>query len=368
MLKKPLGNTNQHVSAIGLGTGVAGYSGARADYEALDSVVRAAIDLGMTLIDTAPAYGAGEAEVRVGRALRGAREKAFLATKVSPGDLSRDDVVASAERSLRRLGTDFVDLLQIHWSNPDIPIEDTAEGLSMLVEQGKVRHLGVSNFSLRELADVRRAVAPAAIVSNQLEYNLFDRSVEGQMLPALHNESTTLIAYSPLHRGKITLGRDRLNALEEIGSKYRKTAAQVALNWLVRNEAVVAIPNTTNVDRVKELSESVAFTLSPEELDDIGRRCSVQPTLVPTNEITVPRMGDGHVYTNLEEALENRHDLAPSPSQLADQIRSGEFLKPVRVIARPDGRYDLVEGRLRYWAWVIAHDGVEPISALIDES
>jgi diketogulonate reductase-like aldo/keto reductase len=344
VLQKPLGSAGEHIPAIGLGTGVAGYAGRSPRYEALEPVVRAAIDLGMTLIDTAPGYGDGEAERRVGRAVQGMRQKVFLATKVSPNDVAKDDLVVSAEESMCRLGTDYLDLLQVHWSNPGVPIHDTVEGLSLLVERGKVRYVGVSNFSPRELEEARRAFAPGEIVSNQLEYNLFDRGVEDKVLPLFVEES-----------------------LSQIAGEHGRSPAQVALNWIVQQGPVVAIPNTTNVERVREISESLDFTLSPEESQDIALRCTVRVRAVPVDEIKVEDTSGGPVYTTLQDAVENRHNAVPSPAQLAEQVREGEFLKPVRLLRRPEGGYTLVEGKIRYWAWVIAHDGVEPVAALIDE-
>ncbi len=367
MLRKRLGPTDESIPAIGLGTGVAGYAGGRPGYQAMESVVRAAVDLGMDLIDTAPVYGDGEAERRVGRAVRGMRQKVFLATKVPPNDVARDDLVVSAEDSMCRLGTDYLDLLQVHWSNPGVPIQDTIEGLSLLVERGKVRYVGMSNFSPRELEEARRAFAPGEIVSNQLEYNLFDRGVEDKVLPLFVEESLTLIAYSPLHRGRVAPGIERQEVLSQIASEHGRSPAQVALNWIVQQGPVVAIPNTTNVERVREISESLDFTLSPEESQDIALRCTVPVSAVPVDEITVEDTGGGPFYPTLQDALENRHNAVPSPAQLAEQIRGGEFLKPVRLLRRPEGGYTLAEGRIRYWAWVIAHEGAEPVAALIDE-
>jgi len=229
LILKNLGKTSLRVSAVGQGTGLGGYSSRPASYSGLADVVRAGIDLGMNLVDTAPAYGDGASEIMVGKAIAGRRHEVVLATKVSPADVTESGIASSAEASLRRLGTDYVDLYQVHWSNPTVPIAETMGAMSRLVEAGKVREVGVSNFSLGELRAAEAALGPMSLSSSQVEYNLFDRSIEDSLLPHCQQTGMSVIAYSPLHRGRIASGRRQLDVIERIANAHGRTAAQVAL-------------------------------------------------------------------------------------------------------------------------------------------
>lgn len=368
---KSLGGTSTTISVIGQGTGIGGYSSRSFSYEDYARIVRLGIDSGLSFIDTAPAYGDGLSEEAVGKAIEGIREKVVVATKVSPENTYFEGVRRSAEETLRRLNTDYIDLYQVHWSNPKVPTAETMQALARLAKEGKIRHIGVSNFSLKELKQARVMLPQGKIASLQVEYNLFDRSIEDHLLPYCEQEGITVIVYSPLHRGRITTGAKRIEALQAIAARYDKTVAQIALRWLISHRQVVAIPNTTNPERIKENAASADFDLSAEDIEEIGRVCALKAVGVPTQKIRVSAEYNRAVYQTLEEAKENRFNLVPSPIQLAGQIQGGEFLKPVQLVRSKDLRgkyeYDLVEGRIRYWAWVIAYGGQLPIPALVEE-
>ncbi len=366
---KQLGRSTTLISAIGQGTGINADVANPASYDALAQTLRVGIDLGMTFIDTAPAYGEGRCEDVVGQTIQGIRNEVFIATKVSPQDVSYEGVLRSAEASLRRLRTDRIDLYQVHWSNPAVPIGETMRAMSKLVRDGTVRYVGVSNFSLRELRQAADSVMGGMVVSIQDEYSLADRTVEGPILPYCQRVGMTLIAYSPLARGKIAR---HMGTLRRIAEHHGATPAQVALRWLISREPVVVIPNTTKLERVRENAASADLDLLDAEIEEIDRVCVVRPVQVQTDSIRVDAAPDRAVYRTVKEATENPAGLVPSPTELAEQIKDGEFLKPIRLelrLERPeDGEapYRLIEGRLRYWAWVIAYGGERPIAALIE--
>ncbi|MBT4072985.1 MAG: aldo/keto reductase [Chloroflexi bacterium] len=369
MITKTLGNSDTRVSAIGQGMGLGGYSSSSGTYGDLIPVIRAGVDAGLTFIDTAPAYGEGESERIVGRAIGPIRNNVTLGTKVSPADTTADGVVRSAEDSLGRLRTDVIDLFQIHWSNPTVPIEDTMAGMERLIQQGKIRHVGVSNYSVNELKAARQALASVPIASLQVEYNLFDRSIEDTMLPYCIENDITVFAYSPLHRGRVTSGKRQIETLERIAADHDCTTAQVALSWLVSQRSVVAIPNTSRQERVLENAAAGELHLSEVEQDEISRVCSLQQQEIPTDQIRPASEDSRAAFRTLQEALDNTIGSTPSPRQLAEQIKAGDFLKPVRLMPVPgvENEYEVLEGRLRYWAWVIAFDGKKPITALVDD-
>ncbi len=376
MKYKTLGNTSQKIPAIGQGCmGIGGYLSRDSSQD--DNQVNAlklGIELGITFIDTAEAYGNGHSEELVAKAIEGIRAKVFIATKFSPEHNAYEDVLKSAEASLRRLKTDYIDLYQVHWPNPTIPISETMRAMERLLKEGKIRYVGVSNFSLKGLKEAQAAMSEDEIVSVQVEYNLFDRAIENSILPYCKSEGMTTIAYSPLDQGKIASGDERIKALQKIANKYNRTIAQVALNWLISHLSVIAIPKATNPDHIKQNASSADFELLTEDFEEISKLFAQECVYVPADRIRVIIGGQGNrrVYQTIEDAIENKLGFVPSPIDLAQDIREGEVLKPVRVIRSTDktGKYDydLIEGRIRYWAWVIAYNGEKPIPVYIRDS
>lgn len=205
---RQLGKSGIKVSAIGLGTWQWGSRewGWDKSYGKKDvlAAFETAIELGINLIDTAEVYGRGKSEQLISEALRGRREEVVIATKVSPWNLSYRRVLRAADRSLRRLGIDVIDLYQVHFPNPIVPIGNTMKAMRKLVQAGKARCVGVSNFNLRRHKAAQSALAPLELASNQVKYNLLDRRVEKDLLPHAASERTTIIAYSPLAQGLLT--------------------------------------------------------------------------------------------------------------------------------------------------------------------
>jgi diketogulonate reductase-like aldo/keto reductase len=348
------------VPAIGQGTG--GNDLCEEDHRV--RLIQDGVDQGLTLIDTAEDYRRGESERVVGKAIRGRRDKVFLATKFNTHHHRYEDVIAALEGSLSRLGVDCVDLYQIHWPNPTVPIEETMAALEELQKSGKIRHIGVSNFSPAELIRAQESIR-TRIVSNQVEYNFVDRGAESSLLPLAAEHSMMVIAYNPL-----LLSSGMAGILDSLARKYEKTRAQVILNWLAGHERVVCIPKTLNLEHMQENALATDFGLLPEDRELIHQ--AFQPTLfeVPVQQIRVSPSLHEPVYLTLHEALENRLQLEPSPLDLAENIRKGSLLKPVRLKRSGDMtgnyEYDLVQGRVRYWAWVIARQS-EPIPAYLVE-
>lgn len=340
------------ISSIGLGTGTGfKHDDAKRDKE-LVYILQKALDFGINFIDTAEAYFDGHAEELVGRAFKKIREKVFIATKFSPEHARYTDVLQAAHASLRRLQTDYIDLYQIHWPNPAVPLEETLGALATLTKSGNVRSIGVCNFSLRKLKEIRE-VSKLPIVSLQTEYNLRERSIEQAVLPYCESHNITLIAYTPLNSGAIT----RSQLVHDLSKKYGRTPSQILLNFLISHPAVVAIPGTTNLAHVEENAKAREFRLSQGDIAIIEKTFVAHVNYLDTQKIKVRPVAHGHF---------------PSPDSLADDIRKGDFLKPVKVhkLAKPEGNfaYELSDGRIRYWAWVIAFGGQKPIPSLIEDS
>ena len=253
MLLRELGNSGIRLPEIGFGT---------RNYCGGVEPLRAAIEYGACLIDTAEAYGTEEI---VGKAIKRQRDRAFLATKVLPRNFRECDLIAAAERSLRRLGTDYIDLYQLHWPNLTIPIEEPMKGMEKLVDEGKVRFIGVSNFSVRDLINAQAALAKQRIVANQVRYNLIERTIEGGLLQYCQKNGITVIAYSPLATslGNIRAA-DPKGVLRKVAEASSKSTAQVALNWCISKENVIAIPKASTVAHVLEDMGASGWKLQPE--------------------------------------------------------------------------------------------------------
>ncbi len=375
MKYKELGKRHTEIPAIGQGCmGIGGYL-SKDSYQD-DSQVKAlrlGIELEMNFIDTAEAYGDGHSEELVGRAIEGIRDRVFIASKVSPEHLSYNGLLLAAEKSLHKLKTDYIDLYQVHWPNPKVPIDETMRAMEQLVKEGKVRYVGLSNFSVRQLQAAQAALSENDIVSVQVEYSLFERNIENSLLPYCESEGITTIAYSPLNQGQIASDDKEAEALEMIANRYNRSMAQVALNWLVSQPSVIAIPKATDPIHIRENASAADFELSDEDFEEINKVFTRECVYAATDRIRVISGGRGnrHVYKTIDEALENGLGFVPSPLDLAQDIRKGEILKPVRVTQSTDesGKYDydLIEGRIRYWAWAIAHKGEEPIPVYVCE-
>jgi aryl-alcohol dehydrogenase-like predicted oxidoreductase len=262
---RQLGRTREKVSTIGMGTWGMGTRSNSAERSEQVKSLRRGIELGINLIDTAERYASGRSEEIVGEAIKGVRDKVFVATKVAPPNLRHDAVVRSCEESLRRLGTTYIDLYQVHWPDPSVPIKDTMSAMEKLVQEGAVRYIGVSNFSVNETNEAKTALRRNEVVSNQVEYSLSNRYVEPEILPYCVREKITLMAYSPLAHGKIAKSISR-----ELLRKYRMTPAQAMLNWVTRNEQVVAIPKASKITHLEENASSVSIRFDREEYEQMS--------------------------------------------------------------------------------------------------
>jgi diketogulonate reductase-like aldo/keto reductase len=247
--------TDLPLATIGLGTW---------NYTGGIEPLRTGIALGACFVDTAESYGTEEV---VGRAIQGSRKSVFLATKVSPQHFRHADVIRSADASLRQLNTDYIDLYQLHRPNYRIPIDETLRAMEELVDSGKVRFIGVSNFNIRDLKSAQKAMTKHKIVSNQVLYNLIDRNIERGLLEYCQQQKITVIAYSPLATGLSSImARDPEGIIEKVAKNRSKSAAQVALNWCISKPGVVAIPKANSTEHVKENCAASAFQLSPAEI------------------------------------------------------------------------------------------------------
>lgn len=239
-----------------LGQGTWGYAEDPARRAEEIAALRHGVDLGMTVVDTAEMYADGGAEELVGEALGRRRDEVFLVDKVLPWDASRTGTVEAAERALRRLGTDRIDLYLLHWRGPH-PLGDTVAAFHALREAGKIRHWGVSNLDVGDLRELGGEPA-----TDQILYNLTRRGPEWDLLPWLRENRVPVTAYSPIEQGRL-LGHP---ALDAVAAAHGATPAQVALAWVLRAGDVLAIPKATGTAHVEENRAAAGLHLTDDDL------------------------------------------------------------------------------------------------------
>jgi len=331
--------------------------------QAKAAILREGVDLGMNLIDTAPAYGEGISEEIVRQAIRGVREQVFVATKFETKFATREGVSNSLRSSLKRLGTDYVDLLQFHWPNPAIPVEESLAGLADVVNDGLVRHIGFGNFAVQGL---RKALELSGIrpVAVQTEYNLLDRTAERDVLPWCEQENLTFLAYSPL----AGIG-PHLTALDALSVKYGITPIQLVLNWLAIRRNVLPLPMTSDPEHLRANAMSLVVKLDDQDFNQLESMTSLETQLVPTSNIKIQNYLGEKIYSSLDEAIENRFSLEPSIAEISEEIKLYGLLKPVRLSRSESTEkryvYSLERGRMRYWAWVLTYGDDRAIPAVV---
>jgi aryl-alcohol dehydrogenase-like predicted oxidoreductase len=286
------------LSVVGLGTWQFGSPewGYGKDFEQNEAlrITERALDLGINLIDTAEIYGFGRSERAVGKAIRGRRDQAFVASKLFPA-LPFDPVVhRRAVGSARRLGVDTIDLYQAHWPNPFFPQAPLLRALARLKSDGLVAHIGVSNYSLSAWRAAERSLG-GPVVSNQVQYSLVDRRPERDLLPWAQDHDRLVIAYSPLGQGLLSGRYDRdhrpggvramrplflpdnldrarelIEALEDVAASHMATPSQVALAWVIRQPNVVVIPGASSVAQLESNVAAADLELSEDEATRLG--------------------------------------------------------------------------------------------------
>jgi aryl-alcohol dehydrogenase-like predicted oxidoreductase len=301
---RQLGRSGLQVSVVGLGTN---NFGRRVDARGTEIVINHALDMGMNMIDTANSYSGGLSEEYIGRALKGKRERAVVATKVSsrvaegPNNAgnSRQHIMTEVEDSLRRLSTDYIDLYQIHWADPNTPIEETLRALDDLVRQGKVRYVGCSNFMAWQVCEAvwtSRTRGLTSFISMQPRYSMMDREIEHELVPFCQEYGIGILPYYPLANGFLTgkyrrgqpapegtrlaesdrglftdANFDVLEKLEAFASERGHTILDLAFAWLLANPAVSSvIAGATKAEQVVGNAKTTGWRLTKEDVAEVN--------------------------------------------------------------------------------------------------
>ena len=303
-----LGKSDLKVTKIGLGTWQFGseFWGWGRDFGEQDAVetIKISLEKGINWIDTAEVYGNGFSEELIGKILGEKRKDVIIVTKVSGSHAKYQDVIAACEGSLKRLRTNYIDLYQFHWPALYIPVEETMRAMEELVNRGKIRYIGVSNFPVPLIKEAQKALKKYFIVSNQVRYNLVSREIDKEILPYCLSSNISIIAYSPIAQGLLTgkythnkkpddsLRKDAplfrepnysqiikfVELLTDFAEKIGKKPTQVALRWLIEKKGVVAIPGAKNKKQAEENVSAMGWKLDEEilkKLDEESKKIKI---------------------------------------------------------------------------------------------
>jgi len=232
------------------------------------TALRRGLDAGLSHIDTAEMYGAGKVEALIGEAIAGRRDEVFLTSKLFPKNASRRRAARACEKSLKRLGTDHLDLYLIHWHGDQHPLEETVAGFEALRDAGKILAWGVSNFSADELREIVEIAGPGRVACNQVFYHLGERTIEHELIPLCTRLGIAVVAYSPFGSGDFP-GSDPV--LNEIAAAHGASPRQVALRFLIRDPNLFAIPKAARVEHVLDNAGAIELALSADEVARIDR-------------------------------------------------------------------------------------------------
>jgi diketogulonate reductase-like aldo/keto reductase len=241
-----------------------------AEQDAIDAL-RTGIELGLTHIDTAEMYGSGRAEELTAQAIAGRRGELFLVSKVLPSNASYDGTLRACEHSLRRLGTDYLDLYLLHWESSH-PIAETMRAMERLIDRRLIRFTGVSNFDVDQVKEAQAALRHHRLASNQVLYNLRERGIERKLIPYCADQQIAVVAYTPFGKSKFPRpdsagGR----VLAEIAHRHARTVRQVMLNWVTRYDNVFTIPKSGSAEHTRENAGGMDWALAPDDIAAIDR-------------------------------------------------------------------------------------------------
>lgn len=302
MEKIQLGKTDLKVSHIGLGTLAFGHKwkGIQNKEEIFDCL-NYALDNGINLLDTAEEYSGGRTEEYIGEVLkeRGDREDIVIVTKVSQHHLSYKDVLKSANHSLEKLQTDYLDVYLVHWPNTYSPISETMKAMDELLAEGKIKYVGVSNFPNSLVKEANDQLQNGEIIVNELEYNLIKRNIEKEIIPFLRQQKIAMITYYPLMSGYLTTNYDEnyefpdndfrkhwelyrhkenfertkelFSSLREIAKNHEVTPAEVAINWLLKDDDIIPIPGAKKKSHIESNIHATEWRLSKDEVAQLSK-------------------------------------------------------------------------------------------------
>jgi len=362
--------------AIGIGTaGYAGnftkFSSYKGNYDSKKSyidLILTAHDVGAKVIDTAENYAEGASEEIIGALPESIKSDLFIMTKFSPSNTAPGEITKALNRSLKRLNRDYVDLYQPHWPS-EVNLEEMTNELLNLVHEGKIKHIGLSNFTTSTYNEINSLLPTNKIKFLQTEYGPIERSAELSYLPLFEKDGSILVSYSPLKGGAILDPKsENFNSLKNIAEDNNATIAQLILAWVIKSGSVLAIPKASTKERIIENFKTLTMDFKQESFDEVSNIFKLKVANIDVSLIDVLPDGDRPIYFTLEEAIDNKYNLVPGPVEVAKEIElaGGVLSKPIKLKkVKGSNRYQLLEGRVKLWGWRILFGEKSTIPSII---
>ena len=354
------------------GTGTAEQATPEKDASRIN-LFRSAFELGINVFDTAELYGGGYSEILLGRAFSHCRESVFICTKFNPDNASAIGIAQAVEGSLRRLGTDYIDLYQLHWPSPFVPFEESWNTLSRLLEEGKIRFFGVGNCSYEELLNYE-FLSGGKITSVELPFNIAEPEIAKPFLSWACNAEKRLFAYSPLGQGRLCHSHSKTPILLEISERHSISENQLALAWVMSHSGTVPVFQTSSLNHLRDNLAGASISLNQKEIKELENAYATPPREIRLSQVRIGSLDGREGYSSCEEALSNLHNWIPSPALLAERIRRGGHPPPLRLV-KPNveglyclDSYDFGGEMKKYWAWRLASDEDAKVLAYIFDS
>ena len=372
MLKK-IGSSDLEICPIGQGT-LFGRTSSKINEEIIKKkidVLNYGLELGMNFIDTGEDYEDGLSEKLLSKVVKSKRDKIVIGSKFKPSNNSYKGVINSIEGTLKRIETDYIDLYQIQWPNPNIELAETFQAFEKLVEQGKILYYGVGNFDSVKIKEAIKIDKLKKFTAIQTEYDLFNRQIEKDF-DYLEQNNLSIIAYMSL--GKDNFNQQEKKLLELISQKYNTTVRSVVLNWIISHKNVNVLTSSLSLEHTKANYDATQFKLNEKdilEMDNLFQRSSEKVDPKDIEVLDYDESDNAHlIYTNLKDAVENKLGIKPSAQEIAEEIKVTEkLLRPVELKLNTKKNsnkpYVLVRGRMRFWGWLIAYGYDKKIEAKI---
>lgn len=362
MKKLPIKGTTMAFSILGLGTGTGFNKDFGKSQKDFFHAFDASLDSGVNWIDTAESYANNYAEELIGNYSRVSKRNFYIASKFSPINASKKLLRQACESSLKRLHAECIDLYQIHWMNYAVPIAETMDTLVSLKNEGKIRAIGVCNFSDTEILNCNDDL----IASNQIEFNLFNRIAEEGLL-SFHNQRDLIsIAYSPFDGIKGLLsGSKKKKFLSTLMNKYSATSFQIALSFLTSYQNMLITYSSTNSNHIIENTN--LLDIEKKDLKLISQIFSSSVKLIDPKSVKILPTKSNKFYDSLYEAELNKYKYFPGVEELSKEFLISNKFKPIKVKKIEDKhfKFELTGGMMRYWSWIKAYSDEKSIPASI---
>lgn len=315
-------------------------------------------NFGKIFVDTASLYGNGFSETEIGKNIFLKRKHYFLSTKFYPDEKKTDlEIIESVNNSLKRLKTDYVDLLQIHWPNTLFGTDRLICLLELIKEKALAKYIGVCNYEHNEILELNKGLKNFQISTNQIEFNLVVQSYFNKQI--LESNSYINLAFSVLNQGRLAANNCQLGYVDFLSKKYKCKKVSIILAWALSYEKILPLVKVSSLSHAKELLKSFKLTLTSDELNYLESLSNNSIKYIDLKKIKLVSDNYRKPYFTKDQALANKDNLIPSPYSLAKRFKNSEVLIPLKVFKKNEeeyiiDEYDPIGQSKLYWSWVIA--------------